>query len=126
MIYYGLNTKGTIIKFYGYSALLVSSGSMKPELNVYDVIVIKEYDTYNKNDIITFNTKGNSLVTHRILEKNGTNYITKGDKNNSIDEEVISQQQIEGKVIYNSKILKFIYNNWLLIILAIIILLIIF
>lgn len=126
MIYYGLNFNGTIVKLYGYSILLVGSGSMEPELKVNDVIIIKEQENYSKNDVITFNTNGNSLVTHRILEKEGMSYITKGDNNNSIDEEIVSQNQIEGKVIYNSKVLKFIYNNWLFIIIAIIILLIIF
>lgn len=124
LIYNGLDIKENINKIYGYSALIVSSGSMSPELMINDIIVIKECNDYKINDIVTFTNKDNCLVTHRIIKKEGNNYITKGDNNNSIDQEKINIEKIEGKVISNSKILKFIYNNWLLIILIIFILLI--
>ncbi len=124
LIYNGLDIKENINKIYGYSALIVSSGSMSPELMINDIIVIKECRDYKINDIVTFTNKDNCLVTHRIIKKEGNNYITKGDNNNSIDQEKINIEKIEGKVIGNSKILKFIYNNWLLIILIIFILVI--
>ena len=123
-IYNGLDIKENINKIYGYSALIVSSGSMSPELMINDIIIIKECQNYNVNDIVTFTNNEKCLVTHRIIKKEGNNYITKGDNNNSIDQEKINIEKIEGKVISNSKILKFIYNNWLLIILIIFILLI--
>lgn len=125
-IYYGVNANGLTTKLYGYTTLIVGSGSMQPELMVGDVIIIKECDNYNKNDIITFNVDNEYLVTHRIIEKNEDHYITKGDNNNSADERIVLEESIEGKLICNSKILKFIYNNWILVILAIVILLIIF
>lgn len=111
------------MKFYGYTTLIVSSGSMQPELMVGDVIIIKECDSYNKGDIITFNVNNEYLVTHRIIEEKENHYITKGDNNNSADENIVTEEQIEGKLIHNSKVLKFIYNNWILVILAIIVLL---
>lgn len=98
---------------------------MKPELAIGDIIIIKECDEYNKNDIITFNVNDEYLVTHRIIEKRGDNFVTKGDNNTSKDEELVQKENIVGKVIYNSKILKFIYKYWLLIILGIILLLLI-
>ena len=125
-IYYGVNANGLTTKLYGYTTLIVSSGSMQPELMVGDVIIIKECDSYNKNDIITFNVDNQYLVTHRIIEKNENHYITKGDNNNSADDNIVLEEQIEGKLIHNSKVLKFIYNNWILVILAIVVLLIIF
>lgn len=125
-IYYGVNANGLTTKLYGYTTLIVSSGSMQPELMVGDVIIIKEFDSYNKNDIITFNVDNQYLVTHRIIEKNENHYITKGDNNNSADDNIVLEEQIEGKLIHNSKVLKFIYSNWILVILAIVVLLIIF
>ena len=125
-IYYGVNANGLTTKVYGYTTLIVSSGSMEPELMVGDVIIIKECDSYNKGDIITFNVNNEYLVTHRIIEEKENHYITKGDNNNSADDNIILEEQIEGKLIHNSKILRFIYNNWILVILAIVVLLIIF
>ena len=123
-IYRGLDIKDNINKIYGYSALIVSSGSMSPELMINDIIIIKECQNYNVNDIVTFTNSENYLVTHRIIKKDGENYITKGDNNNSIDQEIINYEKIEGKVISNSKILKFIYNYWFLIIIIILAILI--
>ena len=125
-IYYGVNANGLTTKIYGYTTLIVSSGSMEPELMVGDVIIIKECESYNKGDIITFNINNEYLVTHRIIEENENHYITKGDNNNSADDNIVLEEQIEGKLIHNSKILRFIYNNWILVILAIVVLLIIF
>lgn len=125
-IYYGVNANGLTTKVYGYTTLIVSSGSMEPELMVGDVIIIKECDSYNKGDIITFNVNNEYLVTHRIIEEKENHYITKGDNNNSADDNIVLEEQIEGKLIHNSKILRFIYNNWILVILAIVVLLIIF
>lgn len=99
---------------------------MKPELAIGDIIIIKEFDEYNKNDIITFNVNDEYLVTHRIIEKQGNNFVTKGDNNTSRDEELAQKENIVGKVIYNSKILKIIYEYWFLIIIVIILLLLLF
>ena len=125
-IFNGFKKEKLLIKFYGISALVVSSGSMKPELAIGDIIIIKEFDEYNKNDIITFNVNDEYLVTHRIIEKQGNNFVTKGDNNTSRDEELAQKENIVGKVIYNSKILKIIYEYWFLIIIVIILLLLIF
>lgn len=124
IIYKGLDIKDNINKIYGYSALIVSSGSMSPELMINDIIIIKECQNYKVNDIVTFTNNDNYLVTHRIIKKDGDNYITKGDNNNSIDQEIISFEKIEGKVISNSTILKFIYNYWILLIIIILAILI--
>lgn len=108
------------------SALVVSSGSMQPELAIGDVIIIKEVNDYKENDIITYNVNNEYLVTHRIIEINEDNFITKGDNNTSKDKEIVLKENIEGKVIYNSKILKLIYRYWLIIILIVVLLLLIF
>lgn len=125
-IFNGFKKEKLLIKFYGISALVVSSGSMKPELAIGDIIIIKEFNEYNQNDIITFNVNDEYLVTHRIIEKQGNNFVTKGDNNTSRDEELVKKENIVGKVIYNSKILKIIYEYWFLIIIVVILLLLIF
>ena len=79
--------------------LQIKSGSMYPVLNVNDFILIKKSDDYNIGDIITFNVDNKYLVTHRIIEEQENKYVTKGDNNNSEDENTVKCENVKGKVI---------------------------
>lgn len=83
----------------GFSMAVVASGSMEPALSVNDVIIIKEQENYGEGDIITF-AQGNSLVTHRILEKSQTGFITKGDANNVSDAKEVKMEDVVGKTVF--------------------------
>ena len=63
---------------------------------------------YEVGNVVTYKKNGYH-VTHRIIEKNGNKVITKGDANNTPDEE-ITIDDIVGKVIYNGGILNFIID----------------
>lgn len=91
---------------FGFAFLVVTTGSMEPEINAGELIIIKEFDKYEIGDIVTFIDKDDFLVTHRIICLNEEKMITKGDNNNLLDEEV-SLNNIKGKVIIHSKILGF-------------------
>ena len=91
---------------FGFAFLVVTTGSMEPEINAGELIIIKEVDKYEIGDIVTFIDKDDFLVTHRIICLNEEKMITKGDNNNLLDEEV-SLNNIKGKVIIHSKILGF-------------------
>lgn len=102
-----------LVNFFGYTILEVKSGSMEKELLVSDIILIKLIEGENKkekikvDDIITFRQE-NHLVTHRVLELNEDDLITKGDANNVADRP-INYPSIEGKYIktfINKNILK--------------------
>lgn len=97
VVYQKIILNENIIKINGYSILRVASGSMQPTLNINDIIIIKESDNYNTNDIITIN-KGTYLLTHRLIDKFEDKIITKGDYNNIQDKEE-ENSNIEGKVI---------------------------
>lgn len=88
--------------FSGYRSYLVQSGSMEPAVMTGDIIIIHSQDNYVKNDVITFHGSDSRVVTHRIIEilqKNGKSYFsTKGDANRSEDEDLITQDQIIGKI----------------------------
>lgn len=83
--------------FFGYTVLQVSTGSMAKTLNVYDVILVKITKEVEVNDVITYK-KDNELITHRIMQMNEEKLITKGDANNTEDEE-ITKDAVIGKVI---------------------------
>lgn len=96
-------------KVFGYGILIVSSGSMFPEIDAGEIIIIKEKDTYEIGDIITSCIDNKYLVTHRIVDIEKDKYVMKGDNNNCVDERLIEKEEIEGKVIFHSKLLGKIY-----------------
>ena len=83
--------------FLGYTVFEVSTGSMAKTLNIYDIILVKITKEVEVGDIITYK-KDNELITHRIMEINGNELTTKGDANNTEDEE-ITKEAIIGKVV---------------------------
>lgn len=82
---------------FGWSSAVVISGSMEPEISVNDLIIVHKQDTYKVGDVITYKS-GDSAVTHRIIEKSGGYYTTKGDSNNTPDDP-FSEEMVIGKVV---------------------------
>lgn len=88
--------------FGGYRPFLVQSGSMEPAIMTGDIIVVKDQVKYQINDVITFHNNSNRTVTHRIVavdRDNSQKFNTKGDANRSGDEDIISHNQVIGKVV---------------------------
>lgn len=90
--------------FLGIKTYIIISGSMKPELDIGDIVIVKKVkeEELSVGDIISFR-EGQTIVTHRINEIIDSNarreYITKGDNNNVVDSGTINKDVIEGKVI---------------------------
>lgn len=84
---------------FGIGTAVVLSGSMEPTLSVNDVIVVREQESYNVNDIVVYED-GREMIVHKIIEKNGDTLITKGDANNTADEP-ISTEAVKGKVVFS-------------------------
>ena len=125
VVFYKTTNDGLLTKICGVSVLQVSSGSMENELKIGDIILIKECNEYKVNDIITYNVDNEYLVTHRIIEeRNGNSFTTKGDNNNTIDSKSVSKDNIEGKVIYKFKLLKWLYIFWYITIIVVFLILI--
>lgn len=102
---------------FTYSMIAIGSGSMTGEFSKGDAIIYKSYDKKSstissqklvKGDIIVFNMKDRVVVhrIHDIYSLYGEDvYITKGDANESIDNWVVTQDDIIGVV---KKKIKFI------------------
>ncbi len=82
---------------FGFGAAVVLSGSMEPALGIHDMIIVRETDSYEVDDIVVYQS-GRSLVVHRIIAKNGETVVTRGDANNVADPP-IEMRAIKGKVI---------------------------
>lgn len=101
-LYLGINkavTRAPIPKFFGFSPLIVLSGSMEPAINPGDVVVIREQpvDKYKPGDVVTY-LEGNTAYTHRIISVENGVFTLKGDSNNVADE-FLTADRFEGKVI---------------------------
>ena len=84
---------------FGWSWAVVISGSMEPEIQVNDLIIVREQDSYGIGDIITYEN-GSSVVTHRIAGKTDDGFITRGDSNNTEDKLPVPQDSVVGKVVH--------------------------
>jgi signal peptidase len=97
LIWAQLSNKSSLPKIFGFAQVIVISGSMQPAIEAGDLIIIKGQEEYEKNDIVTYR-ENNTLITHRIVETNQSEVVTKGDANNTSDKPIL-QSDIEGKVI---------------------------
>lgn len=89
---------------FGFYTII--SPSMEPNINVYDVVLVKKtnINKLKKGDVITFystnNYFGDTPITHRIVNiDDRTSIIVKGDYNEKADNEKVIPKNIIGKVI---------------------------
>ncbi len=98
----------TLIYFYSgyfrFYAVAIASGSMNPEIKKGDVVIVdkaKKENDYKKGQIIAY-WKDENIIVHRIVKKvkldNSYVYYTKGDANEKIDDLLIKEKMIIGKV----------------------------
>lgn len=83
---------------WGYKPLVVMSGSMEPTLQVGGILYYHEFDLedFENGDILVYSTKEH-IISHRLVDKTGDGFITKGDNNNTIDSSLVNNNQILGK-----------------------------
>ena len=84
---------------FGYSSLMVATGSMSGTIEEGDLIIIKNTGDYEIGDIVTFFQDGDTIpTTHRIINIDDDGlWITRGDANNSKDGRSISSDEIIGE-----------------------------
>ena len=86
-------------EIFGFSQLVVTSGSMEPAFSAGDMILIRQEEDYELGDIVTFRLSGGDLVTHRIVGSVEGSFITKGDANNTEDDDLLNPAQIVGRLV---------------------------
>ena len=111
---------GQTPSLFGYSMFRVATGSMKPELEVGDVILIHDTDAMKLKvgDVVTYDGKSGEfagkIVTHRVVKapykKDGGYFIkTKGDAN-ALEDPEISVSDVRGTLVMKVDLLKGLYN----------------
>ncbi len=109
LIIKSFTNKDEVPKIGGYCPLIVLTGSMEPEINSGDMIIVKQIDSADvkEKDVIAFfdpDGNGQSILTHRvtgITEVDGqTAFITKGDANNTEDRLPATADQLVGIYVF--------------------------
>ena len=96
---------------FRYGIIVIATSSMSDEINRGDAVVYETYEKHGRveeNDVIIFQSNEKTRVVHRIVAINTidgqTQYITKGDANESIDPGYVTDNDIIGvvhfKVLY--------------------------
>ncbi len=94
-----------VIGIFPVKPVGIASGSMKPEINVGDAVIILKCNVNDieVGDIVQYKMQGYTVI-HRVQEKDQRNgeyiFTTKGDANSSADAEEVRENQILGKVIF--------------------------
>lgn len=102
---------------FGHQMYFIRSGSMRPYLEIGDVIVSEKYDggelsAGEDGDVVTYygDVEGRvELITHRVISVDGDTVITQGDDNNTADAP-ITKDEIEAVMVYKTVIIDDIYG----------------
>ena len=96
------NNENVVPSVFGYRPFFVLSGSMEKEIHKGDLIITKiiEPSTLKINDVIAFRDEENTVTTHRIIDMierdSNTYFVTKGDNNNTQDQNLVEYKDVEG------------------------------
>lgn len=105
--------------FGKYAIMYVVSGSMEPKIPTKSYIIIEKADAskIETDDIITFYSDDPAILgkinTHRVVEIQGDEFVTKGDNVLTIDPATAKADKIVGKYVANAKLLTGLGNAFM-------------
>ncbi len=94
---------------FGIGISVVLTGSMEPTIAAGDLIIVRDTGEYQKDDIIVYRS-GNNSICHRIVETDGSTFVTQGDANSGKDDP-ISRSQILGEVVLVLPYFGYLFNG---------------
>ena len=84
----------------GFGSYVVLSGSMSPAVPSGALVYTYDTDNYAPGDVVTF-SNGEGRVTHRIVRTTANGFVTKGDANEQPDPNPITEDCIQGEVLFS-------------------------
>lgn len=97
-------------------SFVVLSDSMEPAIGAGDVVIVNSVppDAVEDGDIITYERRTNSIVTHRVVDvqesNQGMEFRTKGDANENADPGTVDESQVLGKVMFSIPLLGYVVS----------------
>ncbi len=83
---------------FGFYPMLLTTGSMEPDLPAGAMVVARAQADYAVGDIVSFRQEG-AVVTHRIIGETAQGYQTAGDANNAPDQGTVPPEAVLGRVV---------------------------
>jgi signal peptidase len=100
----GLIVAGLAFVFFSpdYDIYVVRSGSMKPAINMGDVVIAGPVGASSgiKPGVIITYELGKNLITHRVLSVDNNTLITKGDANEDPDPSPVQFSQVKSRYLF--------------------------
>ena len=97
----------------------VPTRSMEPTIKHHTVVFCKEAKEYKVGDIAIYKSANGKKIIHRIVDENYGEYTFKGDNNEVEDIMTVEQDQIVGKLVFQSHFLGILYSTFIKLILFI-------
>ncbi len=91
----------TIPRLWGWTPVVVTSGSMMPLIHPGDVVLERRHPgPVHRDDVVTYRQAGTGLlITHRVVSRDAHgDYIIKGDANRQQDAQPVSPARVVGQV----------------------------
>ncbi len=107
------------VRIFGLQVYGVLTGSMEPAYPTGSLVYIKKVDpaSLRVNDVITFSVGRGVVATHRIVElvpnpdnPYSVSFRTKGDANDHVDNALVQQSNVVGKVVFSLPYLGYVAN----------------
>jgi signal peptidase I len=79
--------------------LVVTGNSMEPRLESGDLVVLRTANTYGPNDVVAYqSTVAKRVFVHRIVHREGSRFVLKGDANSFLDSARPGPANVDGKL----------------------------
>ena len=98
-----------ILKISDYNAIIEKSDEMNPEISKNEMIIFRENDEYDLDDVILYKNYNGNYLIRRIVQIDEYGFIAKADNKDNVEpsEEI---DTILGKVFYHSRLLGKIFK----------------
>lgn len=98
-------------RFTPYEVLVVRSGSMEPVINTGGIVIVdRSARSPLVGAIASFRDPDGSVVTHRVVAMDGTQYVTRGDANHSNDPLTHPATAVYGSVVLALPLLGYVIH----------------
>lgn len=99
-IFQRLVLKNGMPTVFGYTTAVIISGSMEDTIMENDMVVVARQVSYREGEIVMYQDKRGTYVTHRIIGTTDEGFVTMGDNNPAEDPDIVPEKAIVGRVIY--------------------------
>ena len=103
-------------QIWGWEPYIVRSGSMEPAVHTGAITFINTRSRdWGIGDIITYRLEGRDeeiLITHRVVGREGDEYVTKGDANEVPDLALVRPDQVVGRYVFQIPKAGFLADRW--------------